>query len=343
MTMRHTHAMRFAIAFALLALVATTLLWSGCGNQSAEVTSPQSILTSNFADQFAKTVGVQERHTDRLMAIDGVVGTGAGINASGSPVIKVFTKRANVRNLPTELDGVPVVIEETGEFTAFSLTGRYRPVPIGVSVGNNLECAAGTIGCVVFIGGQKYILSNNHVLARENLAAVGEDIVQPGRYDIQCANNVATDKVADLTDFEPLKFDGTSNYIDAAVALYSTTEVTCATLPTFYGYPSGTVATAAVGMAIKKVGRTTEQTVGTITAVNVTINVGYTRGTAKFVGQIMTSRKFCKSGDSGSLVITNDGTNRPVALLFGGTKTGEAILNPIGSVLTRFNATICSN
>ena len=195
---------------------------------------------------------------------------------------------------------------------------------------------------LVYRGQELFILSNNHVLARENLGVVGEDIVQPGRYDINCANNVATDKVADLSDFEPLKFDGTNNYIDAAIALYSTTDMTCATLSNFYGLPGSTIVNPTVGLAVKKVGRTTELTTGTIATINITVNVGYTRGTAKFVGCFMTTRKFSKAGDSGSLVVTNTTANSPVGLLFAGTKTGDAICCPITPVLSRFGATICT-
>jgi len=333
--------------YTLIALISLTLLssllWVGCGTDQNPVDNSMSSLSPNAPENFKRAIAAQERFTEQLMKLNGVVGTGTGVDVNGNPVVKVFTSRPDVKGIPATLDGIPVVIEETGEFTAFGLTEYYRPVPIGVSVGNNLECAAGTIGCVIYINGEKYILSNNHVLARENLAVIGEDIVQPGRYDINCADHLATDKVGDLSDFEPLKFDGTNNYIDAAIAEYSTTDVTCATLPEFYQFPSSAVATAAVGQAIKKVGRTTEFTTGTVSAINVTISVGYTRGTARFVGQIMTTRKFCKAGDSGSLVVLNDGTDRPVGLLFGGTKTGQAILNPIGSVLTRFGASICEN
>ena len=143
-------------------------------------------------------------------------------------------------------------------------------------------------------------------------------------------------------DFQTLKFDGTDNTIDAAIAQYTITDVTCSTPSGYYGFPTGTVTAAFVGQAIMKVGRTTSLTTGTVSAINVTVNVGYSYGTARFVGQIMTSSSFCKSGDSGSLVVTSTGNN-PVGLLFAGTNTGQAVLNPIGLVLTRFSATICSN
>ncbi len=342
--MKRYRFLSLALAALFLLTLSTAVIWNGCTNETAKPTAVTEFGAPTM-EKLAPVVAVQDRHTDELLAIDGVVGTGTGVDVNGKPVVKVFTKKAGVNAIPATLEGVPVEVEETGEFVAMALTGRYRPVPIGVSVGNNNECAAGTIGCVVFKGGQKYILSNNHVLARQNYAAIGEPIVQPGRYENRrCANKVSTDLVANLSDFQSITFStNANNTMDAAIAQYvSGVTNTCSTPSNYYGFPSSTTVAAFVGQAIKKVGRTTSQTTGTVTAINVTVNVGYTYGTARFVGQIMTSNNFCKSGDSGSLVVTSSGNN-PVALLFAGTNTGSAIVSPIGPILQRFNATICAN
>ncbi|HLG94642.1 MAG TPA: hypothetical protein VI546_07385, partial [candidate division Zixibacteria bacterium] len=270
------------------------------------------------------------------------------LSSNGKPVIKVFTSKPDVAGFPKELDGLPVEVELTGKFFAFAapLSGRYRPVPIGVSVANNGQCAAGTIGCIVERANKKYILSNNHVLARENLSDIGEDIVQPGRYDNKpkCANHLADDKIADLSDFVPLKFDGSENLVDAAIAELFTSDFTCATLSDFYGLPNSTPVAASLGMPIKKVGRTSVLTTGTVAAINATVDVGYgPAGVARFIGQIVTTKQFIKSGDSGSLAVTDDANHNPVGLLFAGTSNGLAIVNPIGEVLSSFNVTICGN
>lgn len=337
-----TRFLPLAIAAFFVLSLTTGLIWNGCSNENSKINSPADI-TLMSTDKLAPVMAIQDKHTNELLKVNGVVGTGTGVDANGKLVVKVFTSRAGVANIPASLEGIPVEVEETGDFQAMALTGRYRPVPIGVSVGNNNECAAGTIGCVVYKGSTKYFLSNNHVLARENHAAIGEDLVQPGRYENpRCANRVSTDKIGTLSDYQALNFSGGNNTIDAAIGIYTTTSTTCSTPSRYYGFPSSTVVSATVGLAIKKVGRTTSQTTGTVTAINVTVNVGYSSGTAKFVGQIMTSSKFTKSGDSGSLVVTNSGNN-PVGLLFAGTQSGQAVLNPIGPVLSRFGATICSN
>jgi hypothetical protein len=58
-----------------------------------------------------------------------------------------------------------------------------RPLRIGGSVGH-FKITAGTLGCFVRarIGDALHILTNNHVLADENRAKVGDAILQPGAF-----------------------------------------------------------------------------------------------------------------------------------------------------------------
>ncbi len=61
---------------------------------------------------------VLEENTGRLMSIPGVVGTAQGL-CSGQPCIKVFVIEKTgglVEQLPAEIDGYRVEIQETGEF-----------------------------------------------------------------------------------------------------------------------------------------------------------------------------------------------------------------------------------
>lgn len=107
-------------------------------------------------------------------------------------------------------------VEEGDTVVPSALTGCYRPIPIGVSVGNLLSCPAGTLGCIVEKNTARYILSNNHVLARLNSAAIGEWVEQPGLADdyppcVEPPVDGCTPRVARLSDYEPLKFDGSDN------------------------------------------------------------------------------------------------------------------------------------
>lgn len=308
--------------------------------------------------QIQAAMALQERHTSWLMALPDVVGTATGLSGTGRPAILVFTRRPTpLGAVPSVLDGLPVVVQVTGEFVSMATPhGRSspakdsvdpksrlaRPVPIGVSTGNWNECSAGTIGARVKTDGSVYALSNNHVYALENKAPFSSPVLQPGRYDTGCARNT-NDVIGTLADFEPIVFStSANNVIDAAVALSSTENLGNAT-PTMggYGTPKTKTVDAELNEHVQKYGRTTKLTKGTITGINATVNVGYASGTARFVQQIIVSggKPFIKAGDSGSLLVTDPERN-PVGLLFAGTASGVAVANPIGPVLTRFNVTI---
>jgi hypothetical protein len=220
-----------------------------------------------------------------------------------------------------------------------------RPAPIGVSTGNEGECSAGTIGCRVTDGTNVYALSNNHVYALENEALRDSEVLQPGLYDTGCVYNSAN-VIGTLSAYVPIVFNDSlaNNEIDAAIAISSTANLGTATPAGGYGRPSSKTATASVGLAVQKYGRTTLLTKGTVTGTNVIVNVGYSSGTARFVNQIYvrSNTKFIGAGDSGSLLVTDPDKN-PVGLLFAGTSDGKlAVANPIGAVLDAFGVDIDS-
>jgi hypothetical protein len=392
-------------------------------------------------DAFERVREVQERHTDRLMAIDGVEGTAVGLDESDRPAVKVFLENPGVRGIPTELDGVPVhpvvtgkiyalpkpptpsakptknppaaptgltateisssqinlswtdnATNETGfrierkttgsfsqiatvgaNVTTYSNTGLNssttytyrvraynnagtsaysneasattragevspypRPARIGISTGHP-NITAGTIGCRVTKNGNVYALSNNHVYADENRASIGDNVLQPGPYD---GGQNPRDAIGTLADFQPIVFSRwANNTIDAAIALCTKATLDNRTPDDSYGTPSSTTAVASVGLAVKKHGRTTGLTPGQVYAVNATVNVGYSSGTARFVNQIMiTPGGFSAGGDSGSLIVTQSGNN-PVGLLFAGNSS-ITVANPIDAVLDAFEVTV---
>lgn len=152
--------------------------------QQPSVTTPATL--PDQAD-YGQAVAVQNRHTDALLERDGIIGTGIGRDNNGNTAIIIYTTRANVGDIPAKLDEFPTIVRNIGVVEArAAYTGTYRPLHSGVSIGNDKECAAGTLGCVVTDGTDNFILSNNHVLARQNLAKLGEKIDQPGRYELNC-------------------------------------------------------------------------------------------------------------------------------------------------------------
>jgi len=330
---------------AVAVLVVAALQLTACTTREPAPTAPHmasgdaALRSAGFDRAFA----AQERASARLLALPGVMGTGIGRDASGRAVVQVFLERPGVPALPSSLDGVPVAIEVTGAFHPFALTDRLRPVPIGASLGNDQECIPGTVGAIVVRNGTRYLLGPNHLLARRDAGQVGEAIVQPARVDFtaDCAPSPRANRVARLTEFEPLRFDGSDNAIDGAIAELLTTDVTCATPPGFYGAPASTPADPVDGLPIEKLGRTTGLTSGEIKSVNVKLTLVYPEGKVRMVGQMLTSKSFGAFGDSGSLVVADDGTLRPVGMLIGGGSNGTGVVTPIGPLLARFGVTLC--
>lgn len=322
--------------------------------------APLTLASGSGGDGLAAAIAAQERHTPGLFQNPEVVGTGVGLAADGSAVIQVLAASAAVHNVPRTLDGIAVTVEVTGRFYAVhhreghtggptAAGGRIdtkshfaRPVPIGVSTGNALECAAGTIGGRVKDGaGNVYALSNNHVYARQNSAAIGEEVLQPGRYDTNCVYD-ANNHLGNLSAFVPILFGGADNHVDAAIASSTTALLGNSTPSNGYGTPKSTAVTAFVGQRVQKYGRTSSLTKGQVTAINLIVNVGYSGGTARFVDQIRVdaNKPFLKSGDSGSLLVSEPGAD-PVGLLFAATIDGKiAIANKIGRVLNAFGVTV---
>jgi hypothetical protein len=288
------------------------------------------------------------------MGIRGVVGAGIGVDDQDRPLVKILTEHADVTGIPKKLDDVTVEVEVTGEFYALPKYNKpvpvpvnpkswfTRPVPIGVSTGNEGECSAGTIGCRVRNGGNVYALSNNHVYALENKAAIGSKVLQPGLYDSRCLFN-ETNVFGTLSKFVPIDFSANArNEVDAAIALSSPANLGNATPSNGYGVPKSTTIAPAVRQAVQKYGRTTSLTKGTITAINATVKVSYSSGTANFVNQIIvqTRTPFIGSGDSGSLLVTDPGAN-PVGLLFAGNTNGTySVANTIDAVLGALGVSI---
>ena len=62
---------------------------------------------------------VQEEHTDEWMAIPGVEGTAIGL-FRGEPCIKILTS-SRTDQIPSEVEGYPLIVEETGAFRALNL------------------------------------------------------------------------------------------------------------------------------------------------------------------------------------------------------------------------------
>jgi len=315
----------------------------------------------------------KNRHEEALMRDNGVHTAGIGWAKDGNPVIKLFIEpSASSTGLPSEIDGVPVVVENVGriyamnvscenrgltdceEFDAQALAAQPanqrdwhpRPVPIGVSIGHT-DVTAGTLGCRVSRGCHQYVLSNAHVIANENSGLPGDSILQPGPTD---GGVHPADEIATLSESVPIKF-GTSgniaNRVDAAIAITDASMVTTVTRTNGYGEPKSETVNPSLGLLVQKYGRSSANSHGFIDIVDVTIDVGYNGGAARFVDQIVIksvdSSDFSRGGDSGSLIVIDGGADdrKPVGLLFASTTDKiYTIANQINDVLAALDVDI---
>ncbi len=319
---------------------------------------------------------VLETHKTSLMSRENVVGVGLGEKESNgqrtgelSVVVLVRQKKPLVglepdAIVPKQLDNVKTDVVEVGDLRAQQArTDRWRPAPGGVSLGH-YKITAGTFGAVVRdrASGERLLLSNNHVLANSNDAAIGDAILQPGPAD---GGQDGPDTIARLERFCRIQFSEepancgiaqgaadvanalarlagaqhrlqairadpqAANLADAAVArpldgrdiLDEILEI---------GAVSGIV-TPALGLAVRKSGRTTGLTTGEITVLEATVSVSYGPGrTATFDNQIIAG-PMSQGGDSGSLVVAGDSL-KAVGLLFGGSEQ-STIINPMQAVM----------
>ena len=119
------------------------------------------------------------------------------------------------------------------------------------------------------------------------------------------------------------------NQVDAALARPNNPMLFQQSIATI-GRPNGTK-NAQLGMQIRKHGRTTGYTEGTVMLLNATVDVSYGENLqARFIGQIITS-PMSQGGDSGALIIEGDSLNA-IGLLFAGSRRAS-IFTPIDVVL----------
>jgi hypothetical protein len=243
-------------------------------------------------------------------------------------------------------------------FITLGTSGGNINDSVSDAANHTITCCGGTLGSLITLGGTPYILSNNHVLARSDSAAIGDPIVQPGLVDTQC-DTTKTVTVANLSQFVNLESEdktASASNIDAAIAqviagqvdssgnilyLGSTTDANNVPVP---GAPNaGVGVTASLNMSVAKSGRSTGLTCSTVLAVNTNTSVEYNKVcggtgasfTVLYDNQVdIAGGQFGAEGDSGSLIVSQS-TADPVALLYAGSDT-DTVGNPVAPVLNFF-------
>jgi hypothetical protein len=239
------------------------------------------------------------------------------------------------RVIPRSVDGLPTDVVEVGEVVAQNCGGTVAHVNV----------SAGTLGCLAVRDEEGvdrdaiddddpvYILSNNHVLADNNDANIGDSILQPAPHD---GGFEPQHVIATLSDFVPINFGGT-NSCDVAIARLKNNSSVRPEIMDIgrVGPPAPSTQTY---QSVRKRGRTTAHTVGVLVDTMLDIDVSYGDRVARFTNQLAIAgvggAPFSLGGDSGSLIV-DALTLSPVGLLFGGG-TGITIANPIDVVMESF-------
>jgi hypothetical protein len=238
-------------------------------------------------------------------------------------------------------DCVEVDVVETGPLYPHSFIARERPAPSGISVGPppiGSTISAGTLGCLVtdLTDNSLCILSNNHVLANENLGNPGDAILQPGSFD---GGVDPDDRIATLKRFQMI--NATGNTVDCAIAQVLASDAPLVVdqmkdnlMPTpnpnhpavgllFAGgcnrtflnpignvlsalniqflAGAGSIASVSIGDNVEKVGRTSEYQTSQVMEIDASPTITYDFGPASFQSQIATMW-MSDPGDSGSIV-----------------------------------------
>lgn len=285
-------------------------------------------MSDENATELEKVKAVKRKWQDALLSIPGVVSVGI----SNKSILVRVKDWETAKKIPKEIDGVPVRIQ-VGKIYFFSYVQRMRPVPGGVSISPWLETLgwAGTLGCLVkdSLTGQILGLTNAHVLGTPIGDSPGlprgHPVIQPGKYD----GGTEDDIIGYIYSWVPISKEETNLVDCAAFQPSSPTILKNEILDIGRPQPVRPVEPQ-LDMTVQKTGRTTEWTVGKITAVDVSEQVYYD-GVIQFAEcfEIESDNplmpKFSDHGDSGSLIL--DMENRPVGLLFAGgqMETGEHV------------------
>jgi S1-C subfamily serine protease len=315
--------------------VPDTLVTTVASTRAFRVFAASRTTTTRTMDGIA--LGVARKRNNYQLAVR--------LQESG-PLVSTMTEAIRSKaNGEVDVKYIGKLVKLASAASAAYYRARRRPLRIGSSISDVHDdfVSAGTLGCFVarrraphYVG----ILTNNHVIANENGNEIGAPVVQPGTLD---GGSMPNDQVAELSSFVALKRRG-SNSVDAAIGdVYDDVDIDTTKIGTLGNVSGlGDAATLPPRAKVFKVGRTTGQTEGRITAFDLdNVVVEYDLGFLRFDNQIEIegagNKAFSDSGDSGSLIV--DESLRAIGLLFAGGDEGGSngkgltYANPIDKVL----------
>jgi hypothetical protein len=256
-----------------------------------------------------------------VLDLEGVVGVGA------SRTLKIFVEsEEHADAVATSLAGRPVQVIVTGRLRALPATadrrGRVRPLVGGISISPDTVKTAGTLGAVH----DGWIITNAHVLAMDldgNYLRSAK-ILQPGLID----GGTLEDVVGELVGYTRITFNDSTaeNYVDLAVGRATVEYLNDTVLGNAPYRVTLTPYEPGEGEVVRKSGRTTGETTGTVVSTSAVVKVWYSEDKwAAFHDVIMVrGNPFSAPGDSGSFV---DKDGKFVGLVFAGNElTGYGVV-----------------
>jgi hypothetical protein len=307
-------------------------------------------------------IAIKERVEAQFLGAPGVTGVDVGYKEVGGQRTGQIAIRVHVaaktddipddQRVPGEIEGavtdvlerryeLHVLTQQLVEVAPQADTTHYATLQGGISMGPsrviNGFIFAGTLGAIVIDNAtnQHAALTNFHVACVDNTFSIGDRMVQPSRID---TGVVPTDEFGSLTR-ETLS----ANVDGAVISIDSGRSSQCQIAD--IGLVRGTTA-ATLGMAVRKRGRTTLLTYGTVDGLSLSINIDYGDGIGvrTLTNQVSiaadTTRNplFSDHGDSGSVIVNDSGF--VVGLLFAGAGA-STVANPIAAVLSELNISMC--
>ena len=294
---------------------------------------------------------VKETVESSLLMLPGV--TGIAVSNPEERIIIYVESEEYAEAVPKTLAGVEVEVRVTGRIFALGCLpcsdilsvaedkgnevvdrkGVVRPLVGGISVGN-IYITAGTLGIIkrMLVDGKlvPLILSNAHVLAMDMGANFVEEktpIIQPGLADGGTEEN----RIGELLGYWPIVFNdpNAENYADAAIGVldegveYLEEEILSEDNMSTYTIDL-TPEEVAAGDVIRKSGRTTGVTYGTVDSPSATMTISYTPDRTKWAAMrdvivVRSEEAFILPGDSGSAA---DKDGKFVGLCFAASEDG---------------------
>jgi hypothetical protein len=307
-------------------------------------------------------IAIKERVEAQFLSAPGVTGVDVGYKeVGGQPTdqvairVHVAQKTDNVpddQRVPGEIEGAvtdvlerryepQVLAQEVATVAPLADSTHYATLEGGISMGPsrviNGSIFAGTLGAIVIDNAtnQHAALTNFHVACVDNTFHTGDRMVQPSRLDTG---------VVPADEFGSLARETLSANVDGAVISIDAGRPNQCQIVDI-GLVRGT-AVATLGMAVRKRGRTTLLTYGTVDGLSFSVNIDYGDGIGvkTLTNQISiaadTTRNplFSDHGDSGSVIVNDAGF--VVGLLFAGAGT-STVANQIAAVLSELNISMC--